>query len=215
MVLAELRKAVARRMVADVPVGVLLSGGVDSSMIVGLLAESGPARPDDLLGRLRGSAWRTRRRIRLFRPDRRPFRHRPSQDLRALRTADRRAARRHRGDVGADGLLRQCRLLSALAGGVEAHQGGAVGQGADEVFGGYHWYPPLLDSDRPTHRLRPRLLRPRLRPPEASISRPNWHTERDEAAAFIAEHFADARRGDARRQGAPARRRRSCWSTIR
>jgi asparagine synthase (glutamine-hydrolysing) len=23
------------------------------------------------------------------------------------------------------------------------------GQGADEVFGGYHWYPPLLDSDDP------------------------------------------------------------------
>jgi asparagine synthase (glutamine-hydrolysing) len=41
MVLAALRKAVARRMVADVPVGVLLSGGVDSSVIVGLLAEAG------------------------------------------------------------------------------------------------------------------------------------------------------------------------------
>ena len=31
--------AVERRMVADVPVGVLLSGGLDSSLIVGLLAE--------------------------------------------------------------------------------------------------------------------------------------------------------------------------------
>src|SRR5690606_29392919 len=36
-----LRIAVRRRMVADVPVGVLLSGGVDSSLIVGLLAEAG------------------------------------------------------------------------------------------------------------------------------------------------------------------------------
>ena len=36
-----LRTAVRRRMVADVPVGVLLSGGVDSSLIVGLLAEEG------------------------------------------------------------------------------------------------------------------------------------------------------------------------------
>src|SRR5690606_36540684 len=40
-VLAALKKAVERRMVADVPVGVLLSGGVDSSLIVGLLAEAG------------------------------------------------------------------------------------------------------------------------------------------------------------------------------
>ena len=38
---AALRLAVDRRMVADVPVGVLLSGGLDSSLIVGLLAEAG------------------------------------------------------------------------------------------------------------------------------------------------------------------------------
>jgi len=41
MVLDSLRHAVRRRMVADVPVGVLLSGGVDSSLLVGLLAEEG------------------------------------------------------------------------------------------------------------------------------------------------------------------------------
>ena len=40
-VLASLRTAVKRRLVADVPVGCLLSGGVDSSLIVGLLAEAG------------------------------------------------------------------------------------------------------------------------------------------------------------------------------
>src|SRR3954454_23129104 len=36
-----LRVAVRRRMVADVPVGILLSGGLDSSLIVALLAEEG------------------------------------------------------------------------------------------------------------------------------------------------------------------------------
>ncbi|NEC93142.1 asparagine synthase-related protein, partial [Streptomyces sp. SID12501] len=36
-----LRTAVRRRTVADVPVGVLLSGGLDSSLIVALLAEEG------------------------------------------------------------------------------------------------------------------------------------------------------------------------------
>lgn len=40
-VLSTLRLAVKRRLVADVPVGCLLSGGVDSSLIVGLLAEAG------------------------------------------------------------------------------------------------------------------------------------------------------------------------------
>ena len=39
--LEALRVAVRRRMVADVPVGVLLSGGLDSSLIVALLAEEG------------------------------------------------------------------------------------------------------------------------------------------------------------------------------
>ena len=41
-----LRIAVERRMVSDVPVGVLLSGGLDSSLIVALLAErAGEAWP--------------------------------------------------------------------------------------------------------------------------------------------------------------------------
>jgi asparagine synthase (glutamine-hydrolysing) len=41
--LEALKRAVKRRMVADVPVGVLLSGGIDSSLIVALLSEAGAA----------------------------------------------------------------------------------------------------------------------------------------------------------------------------
>src|SRR3546814_4298887 len=42
-VLAALRKAVDRRLVADVTVGVLLSGGIAFSLIVGMLAGMGQA----------------------------------------------------------------------------------------------------------------------------------------------------------------------------
>src|SRR5262249_25295574 len=43
-VLDSLKTAVDRRRVADVPVGVLLSGGLDSSLVVALLAQDGMAK---------------------------------------------------------------------------------------------------------------------------------------------------------------------------
>jgi len=40
-----LREAVRRRLIADVPLGAFLSGGVDSTILVGLMAELSPTRP--------------------------------------------------------------------------------------------------------------------------------------------------------------------------
>ena len=144
---AALRTAVRRRMIADVPVGVLLSGGVDSSLIVGLLAEQGQSGLEtfsigfESVGGEKGDEFQY-------------------SDLVA-----RHFATRHHKITVSSGCL-----LDALPGVVGAMSEPMVshdnvgffllseevarhvkvvqsGQGADEVFAGYHWYPPLADSN--------------------------------------------------------------------
>jgi asparagine synthase (glutamine-hydrolysing) len=142
-VLERLRTAVQRRMVADVPVGVLLSGGLDSSLIVGLLAESGQGGLStfsvgfDDVGTREGNEFQY-------------------SDL-VAREFD---TDHHKLTVPTD------LMLPALSGAIHAmsepmvsHDAVAFyllsqevsksrkvvqsGQGADEVFAGYSWYRPL------------------------------------------------------------------------
>ncbi|OYX35872.1 MAG: asparagine synthase (glutamine-hydrolyzing) [Brevundimonas subvibrioides] len=108
-VLNSLRAAVKRRMVADVPVGVLLSGGVDSSLIVGLLAELGQT------------------------------------DLMTFSVGP--------GTIGAmsEPMVSYDNVgFYLLSQEVSKHiKVVQSGQGADEVFAGYHWYPPMLETNDP------------------------------------------------------------------
>ncbi|MGW6864320.1 N-acetylglutaminylglutamine amidotransferase [Streptomyces sp. NPDC054901] len=143
-----LRTAVRRRTVADVPVGVLLSGGLDSSLIVALLAEEGQeGLPTFAMG----------------------FESENGEDGDEFHYSDL-VARTFSTDHH-QFMIPSDRLPAALEGAIGAmsepmvsHDAVAFhmlseqvakdvkvvlcGQGADEVFAGYHWYPPIASAAR-------------------------------------------------------------------
>lgn len=143
-----LRKAVERRLVADVPVGVLLSGGLDSSLIVGLLAEAGQSLDTfsigfETVGNEKGDEFEYSdiiaehfgtRHHKLFVDS-----HRALDRLDACIGAMSEPMVSH-DNIGFFMLSRE------VAKHVKVVQSG---QGADEVFAGYHWYPPLAESEDP------------------------------------------------------------------
>lgn len=142
-----LRAAVEkRRVIADVPVGVLLSGGLDSSLIVALLAEAGQ---ENLLTFSVG------------------FEDAPEERGSEFEYSDQVAARygsRHRRFIvpNSEVLPRLHEAVANMAEPMVAQDAVAFyllaervskevkvvqsGQGADEVFGGYFWYP-LMESE--------------------------------------------------------------------
>jgi asparagine synthase (glutamine-hydrolysing) len=146
--LDSLRVAVKRRMVADVPVGVLLSGGLDSSLVVALLAELGQSDLKTFSIGFESSGGESGDEFEY-----------------STLVANTFGTDHHRIPIGSD------RLLPAVDGAVAAMSEPMVshdcvafyllseevaksikvvqsGQGADEVLGGYDWYPPLAAVDR-------------------------------------------------------------------
>ncbi|MEE4165562.1 MAG: N-acetylglutaminylglutamine amidotransferase, partial [Desulfocapsaceae bacterium] len=149
LLLVTLRKAVKRRMVSDVPVGVLLSGGVDSSLLVGLLAEEGQERLNTFsvgfeeAGGEKGDEFYYSDII----AEKFATRHHkifvPSADL--LQTLPACISSMSEPMVSYDNIGFYL-LSQEVAKHVKVVQSG---QGADEVFGGYHWYKPLMQSSDP------------------------------------------------------------------
>ncbi len=141
-----LRQAVKRRTVADVPVGVLLSGGFDSSLIVGLLAELGTAPIDtfsigfEAVNGQQGDEFEYSDLVAKHYGTRH---HKISVDsTRTLPNLPACIAAMSEPMVSHDVI--GFYLLSQ-----EVHKHVKVvqsGQGADEIFAGYRWYPPLLES---------------------------------------------------------------------
>ena len=187
-VLEALRVAVRRRMVADVPVGVLLSGGVDSSVIVGLLAEEGQRdlatysigfeeahgekgdefQYSDLIARHYGTNHH-----KIFIPS--------SEMLENLPLA---IAAMSEPMVSYDNI--GFFLLSReVAKSIKVVQSG---QGADEVFGGYHWYPPLAASNDPVADYAAAFF-DRTHAQLSEHLNPDYLADRDESLAFVEAHF--------------------------
>ncbi len=149
-VLDTLRLAVKRRLVADVDVGVLLSGGLDSSLIVGLLAEQGQTGLNtfsvgfESVGDEAGDEFQYSDIIaRQY--DTRHHKIRVDSAARLLPELPGCVRAMSEPMVSHDAI--GFYLLSAeVAKHVRVVQSG---QGADEVFAGYHWYPPMVGSEDP------------------------------------------------------------------
>ena len=190
-VLEALRVAVRRRMVADVPVGVLLSGGVDSSMIVALLAEAGQQ------GLMTFSVG---------------FEAANGENGDEFVYSD--LIARHFGTDHHKIFVPSERLMDALPGVFSAMSEPMVsydnvgfyllaqevsrhikvvqsGQGADEVFGGYHWYPPLADSDDVATDYA-RVFFDRSHEVLKTQVDPHWLPQEDVSRELVAGHLAQA-----------------------
>lgn len=187
-VLHTMREAVAIRQRAAVDVGVLLSGGVDSSMLVGLLREAGV---ENLLtfsigfqdaGGERGDEFQY-------------------SDL----IAQRFATRHHQLRIGEHEILDQlpnaframsepmvshdCIAFYLLSREVAKHcKVVQSGQGADELFAGYHWYPQVDGADDAFAAYRAAFFDREHDEYEACMQ-PAWLTG-DMAGDFVREHFA-------------------------
>ncbi len=142
-----LGKAVERRRVADVPVGVLLSGGLDSSVLVALLAAQGQ---QDLktfsvgfekIGDVEGDEFRYSDLIaKTFATDHHRIKVDSSRAIDALpgMVAAMSEPMMSHDAIGFYMLSQEVSKYVKVA---------QSGQGADEVFGGYHWYPVLMRSN--------------------------------------------------------------------
>ena len=146
---ASLRAAVDRRMVADVPVGVLLSGGLDSSLIVALLAEAG------------------QQHLKTFSIGFESVNGEIGDEFKYSDIIAKHFDTEHR-----QLFIESTKLISSLPETIKAMSEPMVsydnvgfyllskevakhvkvvqsGQGADEVFAGYHWYPPMVNATDP------------------------------------------------------------------
>ncbi|MCS5498455.1 N-acetylglutaminylglutamine amidotransferase [Cnuibacter physcomitrellae] len=190
--LASLRTAVERRMVADVPVGVLLSGGIDSSLVVALLAEAGQTDLATFSIGFESAGGESGDEFEYSDVVARRF----GTDHHRIRIDGSRLL------PGIDGALEamsepmvshDCVAFYLLSEDVSSHvKVVQSGQGADEVLGGYDWYPPLAGVARESAAdAYERVFFDRSRAALRELLGDRWRAEVDAGAprAFIDERF--------------------------
>ena len=188
-VLDSTREAVAIRQRAAVDVGVLLSGGVDSSMLVGLLREVGV---EDLstfsigfedAGGERGDEFQYSDLIARHYGTRH---HQLRIDEREIITQLPAAFRAMSEPM----VSHDCIAFYLLSREVAKHcKVVQSGQGADELFAGYHWYPQVDGASDPYAAYREAFF-DRSYDDYAATVAPQWLTANDAAGDFVREHFA-------------------------
>jgi asparagine synthase (glutamine-hydrolysing) len=143
-----LRTAVERRMVADVPVGVLLSGGIDSSIVVALLAEQGQHGLatfsigfDSSDGESGDEYFYSDLVAKAFDTDH----HKIHIDTSKLVPAIPKTIAAMSEPMVSHDCVAFYLLSAEVSKSVKVVQSG---QGADEILAGYSWYPPLANIAR-------------------------------------------------------------------
>jgi asparagine synthase (glutamine-hydrolysing) len=188
--LEALRLAVRRRMVADVPVGVLLSGGLDSSLVVALLAQEGQVGLKTFSVGFHAAAGETGDEFEYSDLVAKTFDTRHQQILvdpaRMLPAVDDAITAMAEPMVSHD-----CVAFYLLA--EEVKKSVTVvqsGQGADEVFAGYDWYPPLARTPRERAvEEYAKVFTDRPHADLANILEPEWLLDHDPSREFVAEQF--------------------------
>jgi len=189
--LASLRTAVERRMVADVPVGVLLSGGIDSSVVVALLAESGQRDLTTFSIGFESAAGESGDEFEYSDLVAKHFgtsHHRIQVDSRRLLPAiDASIAAMSEPMVSHDCVAFYL-LSEDVSRAVKVVQSG---QGADEVLAGYDWYPPLVEVPRQDAvRAYAGVFFDRRYEALRDLLNPEWLLAEDAPLDYIAANFA-------------------------
>ena len=137
--------SVKRRLVADVPVGVLLSGGLDSSLVVGLLSELGQQNINTFsigFENVDGKSGNEFKYSDIIAERYDTEHHKIFADEKMLKENISACVKAMSEPMVSHDVIGFYLLSREVSKSIKVVQSG---QGADEVFAGYRWYPPMLD----------------------------------------------------------------------